>query len=143
MSDIRLASESAVFAENFVRVGIIPGDGWFLPRSIGMSRAAEMTVTADPIDAATPLCRGLMSSVVPADELMPAARQLARRISDNQTIRRCNCAWPRGCYARARTPGRDVLELSAVFQGACHQTKDHKEAVAALLEKRSPSFTGH
>lgn len=57
MCDIRIASNSAIFAENFVNVGIIPGDGgaWFLPRQVGLSRAAEMTFTADPINAETAL----------------------------------------------------------------------------------------
>src|SRR3546814_16746149 len=53
MCDIRIASEHAKFAESFVKLGIVPGDGgaWFLPRLIGMSRAAEMTLTGDMIDA--------------------------------------------------------------------------------------------
>ena len=65
MCDIRIASSKATFAENFVNVGIIPGDGgsWLLPRQIGLSRAAEMTFTADPVDAQTALEWGLVSVV--------------------------------------------------------------------------------
>jgi len=143
MCDIRLASETAVFAENFVKVGIIPGDGgaWFLPRAIGASRAAELTFTGDPVDAATALRWGLVSSVVPGDELMPAARQLAGRIAVNppRQLRMAKRLLRMSMHARLL----DVLELSAVFQGACHQTEDHREAVAALFEKRSTTFTGY
>lgn len=143
MCDIRLASETAVFAENFVKVGIIPGDGgaWFLPRAIGASRAAEMTFTGDPVDAATALTWGLVSCVVPGDELMAAARQLARRIAVNPPRQLRMAKRLLRTSMHSRLP--DVLELSAVFQGTCHQTEDHKEAVAALLEKRSTNFTGN
>ena len=85
LADIRIASTRATFAENFVRVGLISGDGgaWLLPRQIGLSRAAEMTFTAEPIDAATALEWGLVSRVVEPDALMPAARNLAQRIAAN------------------------------------------------------------
>lgn len=143
MCDIRLASETAIFAENFVKVGIIPGDGgaWFLPRAIGTSRAAEMTFAGDPVDAATALRWGLVSSVVPADELLKAARQLAGRIAANppRQLRMAKRLLRQSLHSRLE----DILELSAVFQGACHQTEDHKEAIAALLEKRPAGFTGN
>jgi enoyl-CoA hydratase/carnithine racemase len=60
--DIRIAGGSAAFAENFVKVGIISGDGgsWLLPRAVGLSRAAEMTFTGDPVDASTALAWGLV-----------------------------------------------------------------------------------
>ncbi|WP_101947484.1 crotonase/enoyl-CoA hydratase family protein [Mycobacterium sp. 3519A] len=85
MCDIRIASERASFAESFVQLGLIPGDGgaWFLPRAIGYARAAEMTFTGDRIDAATALGWGMVSRVVPHDELLDAARGLADRIGKN------------------------------------------------------------
>ena len=66
MCDMRLASTRAVFAESFVKVGIVPGDGgaWLLPRAVGLSRACEMAFTGEPIDAATALAWGLVSDVV-------------------------------------------------------------------------------
>lgn len=83
--DIRIASQTAVFAENFVNVGIISGDGgaWILPRQVGLSRAAEMAFTADPIDAETALEWGLVSKVTPPEELMDAALAVAHRIARN------------------------------------------------------------
>jgi len=68
MCDIRIASEEAIFAESFVKIGIIPGDGgaWLLQRVVGLSKAAEMTFTGDPIDAQEALACGLVSKVLPA-----------------------------------------------------------------------------
>lgn len=142
MCDIRIASETAVFAENFVKVGIIPGDGgaWLLPRQIGLSRAAQMAFTGDAIDADTALAWGLVSQVVPADDLMPAANALAEKIVCNppRQLRMTKRLLREGMHARLET----LLQLSATYQGACHQTEDHAEAVNALLEKRPAAFRG-
>lgn len=83
--DIRIASTRATFAENFVRVGLISGDGgaWLLPRQIGLSRAAKMTFTAEPVDAATALEWGLVSTLTEPEDLLPEARALAARIARN------------------------------------------------------------
>ena len=85
MCDIRIASQRASFAESFVTLGLIPGDGgtWFLPRAIGYARAAELTFTGERIDADTALEWGLVSRVVAHDELLTAARALADRIAVN------------------------------------------------------------
>lgn len=142
MCDVRIASETAVFAENFVKVGIIPGDGgaWLLPKAIGLSRAAEMSFTGEPIDAATALDWGLVSRVVAPEALMDEAMALARRIAANppQALRMTKRLMREGMHARLES----LLELAAAFQGAAHQTADHEEAVAAILEKREPSFKG-
>ncbi|MEX1236217.1 MAG: crotonase/enoyl-CoA hydratase family protein [Roseovarius sp.] len=142
LCDIRIASTNATFAENFVRVGLISGDGgaWLLPRQIGLSRAAEMTFTAEPIDAATALDWGLVSHVVAPEQLMEEAQALAARIAKNppRQLRMAKRLLREGLNTRLDT----VLELAAAYQGACHQTEDHMEAVASLLEKRDAEFTG-
>lgn len=142
MCDIRIASTAATFAENFVRVGLISGDGgaWLLPRQIGLSRAAEMTFTGEPVDAAMALEWGLVSKVVAPEDLLPEAMKLAERIACNppRQLRLAKRLLREGLSTRLDS----VLELAAAFQGACHQTNDHGEAVDALLEKRSPVFTG-
>ncbi|MCA8880712.1 MAG: crotonase/enoyl-CoA hydratase family protein [Rhodobacteraceae bacterium] len=142
MCDIRIASTRAVFAENFVRVGIVSGDGgaWVLPRQVGLSRAAEMAFTADPVDARTALDWGLVSRVVEPDDLMAEARSLAARIAKNppRHLRMTKRLMREGLT----TSLASLLELSAAYQGACHQTADHEEAVAALLGKRDPTFDG-
>lgn len=142
MCDIRIASTSAVFAENFVNVGIIPGDGgaWFLPRQIGLSRAAEMTFTADPIDAETALGWGLVSRVSTPEKLLDDAQALAARIARNppRQLRMAKRLMRQGAGTTLDT----LLEMSAVLQGACHQTEDHREAVNALLDRREGKFAG-
>jgi len=142
MCDIRIASEKALFAESFVKLGIIPGDGgaWLLPRVIGLSRAAEMTFTAQPIDAQQALEWNLVSRVVPAEQLMPTAIELAERIAANppHAVRMAKRLMREGMHSRLDT----LLELSAGMQALSHQTADHREAVQAFLEKRKPVFTG-
>ncbi len=142
MCDIRIASSKATFAENFVNVGIIPGDGgsWLLPRQIGLSRAAEMTFTADPVDAQTALEWGLVSRVVDPEKLVSAATALAERIARNPP-RQLRMA--KRLMREGMTTGLpQVLQLAAAYQGACHQTEDHAEALSALLERRQAKFKG-
>ena len=137
MCDIRIASEHAKFAESFVKLGLIPGDGgaWFLPRLIGMSRAAEMTLTGDVIDAQQACSWGLVSKVVPAEELMNESRKIALRIAANapEAVRMSKRLMREGQHSRLDT----VLELSAAFQAMAHKSEEHAQAVQAFLEKRS------
>ncbi len=138
MCDVRIAVDTARFAESFVKLGIIPGDGgaWFLPRLIGMSRAAEMTLTGDAIDAQCALEWGLVSRVVAADSLMKEARGIALRIAANppEAVRMSKRLLREGQHTRLDT----LLELSAAFQAIAHKTPQHAEAVAAFMaNKRS------
>jgi enoyl-CoA hydratase/carnithine racemase len=142
MCDIRIASEKASFAESFIKVGIVPGDGgaWLLPRVVGMSMALEMSFTGEALDAGAALAARLVSRVVPEGELMTAARDLARRIAANppDALRMTKRLLREGQHMRLSS----LLELSAAYQALAHSTDDHKEAVNAMLEKRRPSFTG-
>lgn len=141
MCDIRIASETAFFAESFVKVGLIPGDGgaWFLPRVVGMARASEMAFTGDRVDAQTALEWGLVSRVVPGDQLMDAARELAARITVNppSVVRMTKRLLREG----QRLDLKSLLELSAPLQALAHYTDEHHEAVAAMVEKRKPDFS--
>jgi len=140
MCDIRIASESARFAESFIKVGIVPGDGgaWLLPRVVGRSKAAEMAFTGEMIDAAEALACGLVSRVVPAERLLDEARALAARIAANPgpTLRLTKRLMREGEHLRLDS----LLELSASFQALAHLTPQHEEAVRAFIEKRSPRF---
>jgi enoyl-CoA hydratase/carnithine racemase len=133
MCDIRIAADTAIFAESFVRLGLIPGDGgaWMLPRAIGRSRAAELTYTGDTIDAKTALEWGLVSSVVPADGLIDTALALAARIArnDGPTLRAAKLLLREGEQA----PLESVLELSAALQAIAHQSAAHHEALCGVL----------
>jgi enoyl-CoA hydratase/carnithine racemase len=136
MCDIRLASDRAKFAESFVKLGIIPGDGgaWLLPRIVGMSRAAEMVFTGDIITADIALQWGLVSRIVPGAELMAAAKEMAARIAINpgHAVRLSKRLLREGMHTRLDT----ILEMSAVFQALSHQTDEHRQAVRAFLEKK-------
>jgi len=140
MCDIRIASEKAKFAESFVKLGIVPGDGgaWLLPRVIGLSRASELAFTGDMIDAQQALAWNLVSRVVPHGELMDAARAMAGRITANagHSLRLTKRLIREGLHSRLDS----VLELSAVYQAVSHKTSDHSEAVNAFIEKRTPRF---
>jgi len=141
MCDIRIASETATFAESFVKVGLVAGDGgaWLLPRVVGMSKAAEMSFTGDAIDADEALACGLVSRVVPADKLMDEARALASRIARNPgpTMRMTKRLLREGQHVKLDT----LLEISAGYQALAHKTPQHREAVTAFIEKRKPVFT--
>ena len=140
MCDLRIASEKARFAESFVKLGIIAGDGgaWLLPRIIGLSRASELAFTGDTIDAQQALDWNLVSRVVPHDRLMESARELAGRITANpsHSLRLTKRLIREGLHSRLDT----VLEMASVFQAVAHKTADHSEAVDAFLEKRPPQF---
>lgn len=135
MCDIRIASERAKFCETFCSLGLIPGDGgaWLLPRAIGMQRAAEMTFTADPIDAATALEWGLVSRVVPHEELMPTVRTLAERIArrPGPGLRMAKKLLREGQHTRLDT----LLEMSAAMQAVAHDTPEHRAALEAVYER--------
>jgi enoyl-CoA hydratase/carnithine racemase len=140
MCDIRIASEKASFAESFIKVGIVPGDGgaWLLPRVVGMSRALEMAFTGDMLTSAEALACGLVSRVVPHDELMTEAGRLAARIAANPgaTLR-----LTKRLLREGQEVGLDkLLDLSASAQAVAHKTPEHREAVTAFIEKRPPKF---
>lgn len=142
MADIRIAGESARFAESFVKLGIVPGDGgaFLLPRIVGFSKAAEMSLTGDMLDAKEALACGLVSKVVPDADLLPAAHAIAARIAANppHAVRLTR----RLLREAGRMTLPQVLELSAGFQAMAHATHDHREALGAMLEKRQPAFRG-
>lgn len=142
MCDVRIAAESAKFAESFVKVGLIPGDGgaWLLPRVIGFSRATELALTGETIDAGAALACGLVSRVVPDGELLAAARGIAEKIATNppHAVRMTK----RLMRAAQTNTLETILDMSAAMQSLAHATADHDEAVSAFLEKRTPDFTG-
>jgi len=141
MCDIRISADTAIFAESFVKLGLVPGDGgaWLLPRVIGMPRATQMTLTGDAIDAAKALEYGLVTETLPADQLMDRARAIAASIAANP-------GHATRMAKRLLREGQDMklvplLELSAAYQAIAHHTADHEEALAAFVEKRPAVLT--
>ncbi|MAH83892.1 MAG: enoyl-CoA hydratase [Rhodospirillaceae bacterium TMED8] len=135
MCDMRIGSEEAKFAESFVKLGIIPGDGgaWFLPRAVGISKACEMAFTGDMVEAAEALACGLVSKIVTADQLMSASRNLADRIALNpgHALRLAKKLLRESEHSRLDT----LLEMSAAFQALAHHTEDHDRAVLAMIDQ--------
>ncbi|KAB7648971.1 crotonase/enoyl-CoA hydratase family protein [Polymorphobacter fuscus] len=142
LCDMRIAAQSAMFACSFIKIGLVPGDGgaWSLSRVVGYAMAAELFFTGDRFDAARALEIGLVSRVVPDAELMPTALALAERITANpaRALRLTKRLLREAQTARMS----EILELSAAYQAIVHETADHKEAVAAFLDKRPAVLTG-
>ena len=142
MADIRIAGDRAKFGVTFLKLGLVPGDGgsWLLPRTIGMSRAAELFFTGDVIDATTAADWGLVSRVVPHDDLMTEAMTMADRIA---ALPPHALRLTKSLLRQAQTSSYDqALDAASTAQAISHATADHREGVAALIEKRAPEFRG-
>ena len=142
LADIRIASAKARFGVTFLKLGIVPGDGgtWILPRIIGPARAAELFYTGDVIDAATACEWGLVSRVVEPGALLDEAMAMANRVAamPPHALRQAKMLMRQG----RKLDYDGALELAANTQAVMHTTTDHAEGVAALIDKRSPRFTG-
>ena len=142
MCDLRVASTKAWFAESFVQLGIIPGDGgaWLLTKAVGPARAAEMALTGDRVKADQAAAWGLVNEVVEPEDLMEAARALAARVAKNppHAVRMAKRLLRESQHQSLES----LLELSAAMQALAHHTADHREALAAFGEKRAGEYTG-
>lgn len=140
--DFRVAADTARFMQAFVRIGLIPDSGstYLLPRLVGYSRALELAMLGDLLDAPTALAWGLVNKVVPADRLAEETAALARRLAEGppQALALIKRAIRRG----AARSFRDALEYEAWLQAAAVATEDHREGLTAFLEKRPPRFRG-
>jgi 2-(1,2-epoxy-1,2-dihydrophenyl)acetyl-CoA isomerase len=142
-ADIRIAADSASFALAFGRVGLVPDSGatWFLPRLVGPAKAAELALIGDAVDATEALRLGLVSRVVPGDQLMTEARAMADRLADGAPLA---LSLTKGALERASTIDLDeALEGEAKLQGIAGASADHAEGLAAFKEKRPPRFSGN
>ena len=141
--DVRLASEQARFGFVFARRGIVPeaASSWFLPRVVGISQAMEWVATGRVFGAQEALAGRLVSRVVPAAELLPAAQALAREIADNTSA--VSVALSRQMLWKML--GADhPMEAHKVDSQAIYsmgRSADAYEGVQSFLEKRAPRFT--
>jgi enoyl-CoA hydratase/carnithine racemase len=145
LCDVRLASEHAKFGQLFVTMGLsadVTGY-WVLPQLVGAARAAELLLTGQIVDAELAARIGLVSRVVPAEELLPAAHQLAARIAANPPLAvRAIKKGLRLAHGRRADELQDVATYVGHSLARLFATDDHKEAVAAFVEHRSPTFRG-
>jgi len=137
MCDIRIAAESAYFAESFVKLGLTPGDGgaWLLQRAVGYSKACEMAFTGDRLSAREALACGLVSQVAADTEMMAAARALAVRIATNP---RHAVRMTKRMMREARSASLEAsLTLAAAMNALAHQTPEHLAALAQFAKRKS------
>ena len=140
--DLRIAGEGAVFGQPEPAIGIIPGAGATqrLPRIVGLGRAKELILTGARWTAAQALAAGLVSQVVPAGELVAAARAMAERVLalGPLALRLSKQAM----NASMQMPLAAGLAYESTAQAICFASEDKMEGTAAFLEKRKPRFTG-
>jgi 2-(1,2-epoxy-1,2-dihydrophenyl)acetyl-CoA isomerase len=140
--DLRLASDAARWRLAFSGIALVPdaGSTWHLPRVVGLSRALEMALLGDWVDADQALSFGLANRVWPAGDFQREAAAAVAALAAGPTL----------AFGRAKALLRDHLgaDLDTALAGeaeaqvASGQTKDHLEGVAAFLEKRPPDFQG-
>ena len=140
--DLRIAGKSARFGTAFARIGYSGdyGGSWSLTRLVGTAKARELYYTADLIDGEEAGRLGIVNRVVADDELQAETIALARRIADGPRI--ALGYMKRNLLTAETEPFQTVLDLEAEHQARCAFTEDHKEAVAAFVEKRRPAFRG-
>ena len=140
MCDMRIASEEAVFAETFAKVGLVPGDGgaFFLTRLIGFGKAMEMFLTAKNFSAMEALNIGLVNQVVLPNKLKEKTQELADQLSSLPPI-----ALQMTKKAVIHAYENDLnshLELMSAYQGITQRSSDHFRALDGMLEKKKPTF---
>jgi len=140
--DLRIASTRATFQETFVRIGVIPdgGGSWMLPRLVGLSKALELILLGEKVDAATALQLGLVYKVVPPERLAEESEALVARLAAGAPM----------ALQRAKRLARRSLETDfdtglkgeCAGQAECLRSEDVMEGVMAFFQKRPPQFQG-
>ena len=140
--DVRIAVRRANFSLPQVAEGLMPHDGGTqrLVRTVGRAKAMEIILTGDPIDSAEALRIGLVSRVVPADEVEPTVMKMAHDMAAKSpvSLEYCKEAICRGLDL----PLDQGLRLEADLYFLMHSTRDREEGITAFKEKRTPDFTG-
>ena len=139
--DIRIMAEEAKLGFIFSRVGLMTelGSSYFLPRLVGVSRAAEMLLTGRHYSAAECLAMGLVSQVVPAANLAAKARELAGEIIQGSPL---SLSLTRhALYNGLNGTVDNAMEFEGLALERCYASAEHKEYVSAFMEKRKPDLS--
>jgi 2-(1,2-epoxy-1,2-dihydrophenyl)acetyl-CoA isomerase len=140
--DLRIASDKATFLQAFVNIGLVPDSGsmYFLPRLVGLTKALELCLLGERVSAEEALRLGLVSRVVPAEELPAATAELARKLASGAG--KALGLTKRGLNRAFETDLGGMLEYEALLQEVAGRTADFREGVTAFKEKRPASFSG-
>ncbi len=135
MCDIRYMAQSATVAESYINMGFISGDGgaWYLPRLIGIDQALELFWTGRVVGAEEAKAMGLVTRIVPDEDLMPAARELATKIASQPTA--AVRMFKRAVYQGMTTSLHAHLDLVSSHMSVLRDSPEHKERVRAFLER--------
>ncbi len=140
--DLRIGSENARFMNAFVRMALFPntGETWLLPRIVGLGKALEILFTGDWLNAEEAYRIGILNRLVPSADLEKETMTLARKLAKAPPIslRLMKIQTHKGLDMNLES----ALELAADGEAMTLKTEDHKEALAAFLEKREPIFKG-
>jgi 2-(1,2-epoxy-1,2-dihydrophenyl)acetyl-CoA isomerase len=140
--DLRIAASRARLGAAFHRVGLTADFGlsWLLPRVVGPTRAMDLLMRAEPIDAAQAEAIGLVTRVVESERLVEETYAYARRLADGPPI--AQGLTKRGLHLALESSLGAAIEWEADAQATCSHTDDAHEGVHAFLERRKPVFTG-
>ncbi len=140
--DLRVASEDAIFGYPEVKIGVFPGAGGVvrLPRLIGLGAARDLLYTGRQVGAAEALRLGLVERVVPPEQVLHAARQLAAEIAANAPL--AIRALKRALAESSGLPEPEAHRVVQVWREPLDSTADYAEGLAAFAEKRTPMFHG-
>jgi enoyl-CoA hydratase/carnithine racemase len=137
----RIASENSKIGFTFAKIGLHPGMGaeYFLSRMVGRARTFELLMTGDIISAEEAFRIGLVNHIVPPDELMNKAQELARKIAAMPAapIRMLKDS----IDAAVNSTLAQTLHREASYQALCYMTNDIVEGIESTQEKRAPKFT--
>lgn len=140
--DLRIAADNARFLEAFARIGLIPdaGGGFFLPRLVGFGKALEMAMLAEEVSGREAERLGLANKCVPLEEFEQATRDLAQRLAKGPT--RAYGLIKELLNSSIQSDLETTLRLEGALQDIAIETADHREGVAAFLQKRPANYTG-
>lgn len=141
--DLRIGAAGSRYTTAFAGIGLTADSGlsWSLPRLVGAGRATALLLLAEPFTAEQALEMGLLNMVLPPDQVLPAATELAQRLAAGPTA-------AYGCIKQSLAFGAqnslvETLAKEDELQTRAGGTDDHRGAVAAFLAKQPPVFTGH